>query len=114
MELAESLDAPPSRGRATETDAADHMPGDVHVINRSTGWRLEIDGSGRVHTIFPRHRAAWEAGKALARRKQCTALLHARAGGVRAIYDGRRGCLVSQMVASSTTNSRTAEGMATQ
>jgi anti-anti-sigma factor len=95
-----------------DQEAADNLQGDVHVINRSTGWRLEIDGSGRVHSTFPTQQAAWEAGKALARRKQRTALLHARAGGVREIYDGRQG--FGHTVATSATDSKSAERRDTQ
>jgi anti-anti-sigma factor len=94
--------AAPGPPLTTDQEAADNMPGDVHVINRSTGWRLEIDGSGRAHSTFPTQHAAWEAGKALARRKQRTALLHARTGEVREIYDGRQRGLVAHTMASAT------------
>ena len=66
--------------------------GDVHVRQRSTGWRVEIEGSGRAHSRFATQSDAWEAGKTLARRKGRAALLHARDDRIRMVYDpGSRG-----------------------
>jgi hypothetical protein len=62
--------------------------GDVHVRRRSTGWRVEIEGSGRSHSRFATQSDAWEAGKTLARRKGRNALLYGRDDRVRMIYDG--------------------------
>jgi hypothetical protein len=61
---------------------------DVHVRLRSTGWRVEIEGSGCSHSRFATQSDAWEAGKTLARRKGRAALLHARDDRIRMIYDG--------------------------
>lgn len=65
--------------------------GDVHVTRRGTDWRVEIEGSGRSHTRFPTQADAWEAGKTLARRTRREAVLHARDGRVRDVYDARDG-----------------------
>jgi hypothetical protein len=58
--------------------------GDVHVWRGNTGWRVTIEGSQRrAQSTHATQADAWEAGKQIARRKRCDAILHGRDGRIR-------------------------------
>jgi hypothetical protein len=57
--------------------------GDVHVVLGRTGWRVEIEGSGRAQSTHDTQAAARETARGIARRKGRELLVHGRNGQIR-------------------------------
>jgi hypothetical protein len=57
--------------------------GDVHVLPRENGWRVEVEGQSRASRTHSTQAEAWEQARGIAQRNRSEALLHGRNGQIR-------------------------------
>jgi hypothetical protein len=57
--------------------------GDVHVVLRKTGWRVEIEGTARAQSTHDTQGQACETAREIAKRGGRELLVHGRNGQIR-------------------------------
>ena len=63
--------------------------GNVHVLPVEKGWRIEVEGTSRIHATHKTQAAARQAAKRIARQNRSEALLHGQSGRIRERNTGR-------------------------